>query len=274
MPSDILPKKSLTLIKLGGSIITHKSEAMVVRRDVLHRLVAEISRAIQDSPNDLIVAHGQGSFAHVPAQKYQTMDGFIMPESRIGMAITQDQAAQLNRIVVADFIAAGLPAVSLMASNTLVAKERQEHSWSGQVLREYLSQGLLPVTCGDVIVDAAQGCTIWSAEKVLGQIVRQFQSDERYEVTKVIHVTEVDGVLDHDLQIITKITPDTMVDFRKMIGATKGFDVTGGMAHKLEESLMLAKKGIDVYILSGLAEDNLYHALTGTSWKGTLVTRD
>jgi isopentenyl phosphate kinase len=39
------------------------------------------------------VGHGQGSFAHVPASKYQNYGCFINEESVLGMAIVQDSAA-------------------------------------------------------------------------------------------------------------------------------------------------------------------------------------
>ena len=98
-------KKNLTLIKLGGSIITDKEVFMSLRKATLSRLVGEIASARQENPQQmLIIGHGQGGFAHVPATKYQTMAGFINEESRLGMAVVQDTAATLNRLVVHEFI--------------------------------------------------------------------------------------------------------------------------------------------------------------------------
>ena len=82
--------KNLILIKLGGSVITDKEIPMSLRKNILTRLVGEIARAKQENPDQLlIVGHGQGSFAHVPASKYQTMAGFINEESLLGMAIVK-----------------------------------------------------------------------------------------------------------------------------------------------------------------------------------------
>ncbi len=268
----MINKVPITLIKLGGSVITDKSAPGVLRLEVLKRLVGEISSSLKDQDLHLIISHGQGSFAHVPATKYCTIAGFQDPDSRLGMAITQDSAAQLNRIVVSEFIKASLPAVSFAASSVLVTAGSKSQTWSGEVLKEYLNQGLLPVTCGDVIVDSAQGCTIWSAEKILGRIVEQLSYDEKYEVVKIIHVTEVDGVLDKSGQVVSKISPANFTKVSKMITETTGFDVTGGMGHKIEEAMIVVKKGIDVAILSGLKKDNLLHALSGHNWLGTLMT--
>ena len=158
--------QEVILIKLGGSVITNKEVPMMVRKRALRRLVDEVNRASRKSSKTFIIGHGAGSFAHVPALRYKTKDGFVNGESRMGMAITQDSAAKLNRIVVEDFLAAELPAVSFSFSNTLVTKKEQKQGWGGQVLEQYLEKGLLPVVYGDVIVDIQQGCTIWSTEKI------------------------------------------------------------------------------------------------------------
>ncbi len=265
-------KQNITLIKLGGSIITNKEVPMMVREDVLKRLVAEIVKAQNETGELYIVGHGQGSFAHAPALRYKTMDGFINDESPIGMAITQDSAAQLNRIVVTEFLAAGVPAVSFNFSNTLVTKNGVAEHWCSAVLEEYLAKGLFPITGGDVIVDSAQGCTIWSTEKVLGHIAQHFADSAKYTVKKMIHVAEVEGVLDGMGKVIPEITSSNLENVHQLITSTKGFDVTGGMAHKLEESMKLAVGGVKTGIITGLKRDVLYTSLTTEKIHGTEIT--
>jgi isopentenyl phosphate kinase len=263
--------KNVTLIKLGGSIITNKEIPMEVRKDVLNRLVEEIARARAEQPEMLfMVGHGQGSFGHVPATKYQTIKGFINEESVLGMAIVQDSAAQLNRIVVHAFLEAGIPAVSLYASNTLITNNRASDSYFIDVFEEYIQHGLFPITGGDVIVDRGQGCTIWSTEEVLAFFAQQFRT-RGWNVEQIVHVTEVDGVYDHQHQIVPVVTAENWPEIQKAIGGTRGFDVTGGMALKISESLELAKAGIPSKILSGLKAHNLYNALSNRDWVGTTI---
>jgi isopentenyl phosphate kinase len=263
--------KNVTLIKLGGSIITNKEIPMQVREDVLKRLIKEIAKARAEQPEMLfIVGHGQGSFGHVPASKYKTINGFIDDESVYGMAIVQDSAAQLNRIVVHAFLEAGLPAVSLYASNSLVTKNRKSDSYFIDVFEEYISHGLFPITGGDVIVDRGQGCTIWSTEEVLAFFAAEFQK-RNWNVQQIVHVTEVDGVYDADQKVIAEVTAENWPEVQKAIGGTKGFDVTGGMNLKITESLTLAKSGIASKILSGLKTNNLYNALSQKEWIGTTI---
>ena len=263
--------QEVILIKLGGSIITNKEVSMMVRERALRRLVEEIARARKKTDSLFILGHGQGSFAHVPALRYKTMDGFINGDSLIGMAITQDSAAKINRIVVGRCLAQELPAVSFAFSSTLVTAKKQKKSWDGRVLEQYLEKGLLPVIYGDVIVDSEQGCTIWSTETIFSFLVPWLQQKTEYEVKKVVHVNELAGVLDHDGQVIPEISLNNAAEVKKMMTKTKGFDVTGGMWHKIGESLKLAKQGIETHIISGLKKDNLYQVLTAQEYEGTRV---
>ena len=265
--------QEIVLIKLGGSVITNKEVPMMVRKMVLKRLVEEIAQVRKESDEIFILGHGSGSFAHSPALRYKTMDGFINDESEMGMAITQDSAAKLNRIVVQECLSQELPAVSFAFSSTLVTKNKRKQSWSGQVLKQYLEKNLLPITYGDVIVDSEQGCTIWSTERIFGFLSEWLQQETSYKIKRVIYVNEVDGVLDldNDGQVISEISRDNVEQVKKMMTKTKGFDVTGGMWHKIEESLKLAENKIETLIISGLKEGNLYRALVGQEYKGTHV---
>jgi isopentenyl phosphate kinase len=265
--------KNITLIKLGGSVITHKEVPMMVREKVLTRLVKEVAKAQQETNDLFIIGHGQGSFAHAPALRYKTMDGFISKDSKIGMAITQDSAAQLNRIVVHEFLGAEVPAVSFLMSNAAVANKQQAHAMHLDVLYQYLEKGLTPVTCGDVLVDANQGCTIWSTEAIFDNLIPELTNDKntQFKVSKVIHVSEVEGVLDAEQKTIDLITSENKEEVKGYINGTKGFDVTGGMWHKIESCLNLADQDIESYILSGLTPNNVYNCLTGASFIGTTV---
>lgn len=263
--------KQVCLIKLGGSVITNKEIPMSLRSDVLKRLVREIANARRVQPKTtFVVGHGQGSFGHVPAEKYKTMQGFQNEESRMGMAIVQDTAAQLNRLVVREFLEQDIPAVSLYPSNSLVTNKRVPDTYFTDVFEEYLKQGLFPVTGGDVLVDRKQGCTIWSTEEVLSFFAREFVR-RGWRVQEIVHVVEVPGVYDQQKNVVPEITKENWPRLRSAITSTKGFDVTGGMTLKVEESLALAKDGIQSFILSGLEAGNLERSLTGQSWVGTRI---
>lgn len=266
-----MKKRPIILIKLGGSVITNKDIPMSMKNGYLASLVKQVQRAMTETPEkQMIVGHGSGSFGHVPASQYQTIDGFINDESVLGMAIVQDAAAQLNRKVVYEFIKNHVPAVTFAPSNTLVTAGRKEQGNFFKLLETYLEKGLFPVTYGDVLVDTKQGCTIWSTEEVLAHLTERFLT-EGYTVEAVVHVTEVAGFLDASKKVIPEITAHNWPELKKHLGVTKGFDVTGGMGLKIEESLYLAEKGVKSVILSGIKADNLYNYLVGKTWTGTTI---
>lgn len=273
---------SVTLLKLGGAVITNKEIPESVREDVLARLVTEIARGWKEKKGYLILGNGAGSFAHVPASRYKTMNGFIHEESRIGMAITQDAAARLNRIVVHELINQGVPAVSLAPSNTILTDHKQAKRWFSDVLLSYLEHGMLPVVYGDVLSDVEQGCTIWSTDTVFSFLARELPK-LGITVNKIIHVTEAGGVWVNSSQdsglrtqekeIYETITPEMRELVRGSMTDIKGFDVTGGMWHKISEALELVELGIPTQIVSGLTPDIVYRTLLVETQHGTRITK-
>src|SRR5215204_7682578 len=98
-------------VKLGGSLLTDKREFQAARLDVLQRLAQEIQRARIEQPDlQIVLGHGSGSFGHMYASTHGTRSGVVSAEQWFGFAQTADAAARLNRIVVAELLAAKVPA--------------------------------------------------------------------------------------------------------------------------------------------------------------------
>lgn len=263
----------LTLLKLGGSVITNKEVPMQVNQQQIDGLVKEISIALPQMESRLVVGHGAGSFAHAPAMKYKTKEGLIDESSLMGLAITHDVAAQLNRIIVRALINQELPVISWSVSASMVTEQMQAPAqWWSEVILRQLELGLIPVTYGDVMIDSSQGCTVWSTDTILSFLAQQLPRVSDHTVDRVIHVTETAGVLDDQGQTIPEITRRNSAEVKQHITPTKGFDVTGGMWHKIEESLELVDQaGTESWILSGTKPGNLRAALTGGDWVGTVI---
>ena len=77
-------KKRIVFIKLGGSLITDKRRPFFLRENILERVIREIKRA-SDSGKCLVVGHGNGSFGHVIASKFQTQKGIVNKDSQRGI---------------------------------------------------------------------------------------------------------------------------------------------------------------------------------------------
>jgi len=263
--------KPIILIKIGGSLITDKTKPYVIKQRALDIICKEIKLA-QDCGKQLIVGHGAGSFAHFPAKKYQTHKGILNKESYKGIAEVADVAAQLNRIVVRKLIDTGVNAVAVSPLSTMVARNHILQSICTESLEEILKLDLLPVLYGDQIIDTEVGCTIFSTEKVLGYLALHLK-EKGYQIERIIHCGQTNGVYDEDGDTIPLINSDNFEKYKKALTGSGGVDVTGGMIHKVEETLDLAKHGIPGLIIDGIENGSLSKAVNGEEVIGTKVEK-
>jgi isopentenyl phosphate kinase len=260
---------NLVFIKLGGSLITDKNKPFSEDLKIIKRLASEIHKARQKTNMLFIVGHGGGSYPHVPAKKFKTAQGVLGKESYQGIAEVQDAAARLNRIVVHELINAGENTVSFSPSSFMIAKDGEIKKAFLDPLLRLLDFGMLPVVYGDVLLDLKMGCSIASTEKILNFLA--FKLKDKFKVKRVIHCGKTNGVYDRKGKTITKINTKNFGKVRAEIGSSYGIDVTGGMLHKVEESLVLAKVGIPSVIINGARKGELLKVLLGELHKGTEV---
>lgn len=260
---------SLVLVKIGGSLITDKNKPFSLRESALKTISEEVKKAT-DLGKQLIIGHGAGSFAHVPAKKYQTHKGISGQESYRGIAEVADAAARLNRIVVAALLEAGVNAVSISPLTMMTTRNHELETLCLDSLKRALDLGLVPVVYGDQLLDHAIGCTIYSTEKVLGHVGLGLMH-EGYVVERIIHCGQTNGVYDADGKTIELITGETIDTYRSAIAGSHGTDVTGGMIHKVEETLAMARQGIPGMIIDGIEHGSLSEAIAGKPVLGTRI---
>jgi len=256
-------------LELGGSLITNKSKPFTERPETIKRLCQEIHQARQEQKNlELIVGHGGGSYPHVPAREFRTAEGVVDNQSVKGIAEVQDAAARLNRIIVRTLINAGEDAVSIQPSACCFAKNGRIQEFYTDSLERFLNLGMLPVVFGDVALDTKKGCCILSTEVISAYLA------EKLGGQKIILCGTTDGVLDKKGEVVLKITPANYAQVKKHLGASDGIDVTGGMLHKVEEVLELAKSGVVSVIINGNKPGLLRRVLLGERVPGTEVSAD
>ena len=258
----------LTLVKLGGSLITDKTRSLTPRTETLARLAEEIAGAGSEPP--LVVGHGSGSFGHVTAAKYGVHRGVDSPEAVDGVAATQVHAHRLHRLVVEALWKAGCRPFSLAPSAAMMAAAGRPGSWDAAPLRAALRLGLLPVTFGDVVMDTEWGASICSTEEVFEALIAALAGSGQ-RVARVLWMGATAGILDGDGSTIPAIDGDNVAEVAKHLGETVGADVTGGMRLRLETAWRLAERGIESWILNGLEPGVLRAALDGEPAGGTRV---
>lgn len=255
----------VVLLKLGGSLITEKSRRETARPDVIARLAGEVARVAGRIPERIVLGHGSGSFGHVAAKEHGIAQGLRSPGQLPGISLTQERAAALHREVMSALAAAGLSPFSIAPSSCFVFAAGRPAELADEPLRLALDNGLLPVVYGDVVMDREQGVAIASTERVLVALA------SRLPVRRVLWLGETDGVYDAEGKTIPRLSADDFEEASKAINSPAGTDVTGGMRHRVETALELARLGIRSVIFNGLTPGLLERALLGETIPGTEI---
>lgn len=254
---------SLCFLKLGGSLITDKTRRRTPRTQILERLAQEIAEAHRENPPmQLVIGHGAGSFAHVPALRHGTRQGVRTPAEWQGFIEVWREAVHLNRLVMQVLHKAGLPALALQPSAAITSNEGRVVAWDLSPLRAALGAGLLPVIYGDVVFDASRGGTILSTEDLFAYLARHL-----HPARLLLAGLEPGVWADYPscTHLLNEITPDDLSSIAGSLGGSAGADVTGGMASKVQEMALLAEgiPGLEVVIFSGAIPGAVKQALSG-----------
>ncbi|MBN1169222.1 isopentenyl phosphate kinase family protein [Candidatus Woesebacteria bacterium] len=263
--------KKIIIIKLGGSVITDKSKPFTARKRVIQRLAKEIISAHKKYKGNILISHGSGSFGHTIASKYETHKGLVHKDSLKGAVLTSDAATEIDRIVMNHLLKAGLMVKSFAPSSFIIANDGElQKIFSGPIIQALMT-GVTPVIYGDVIMDTKNGFCIFSAEKIIEALMKDLS--KVLKVQKIIFCTDTDGVYDSNKNTIKKITSKNIKKYDKEIGGSVGTDVTGGMIHKVKQSLVLGKKyGVRTLIVNGNKSGNLEKAIIGEKTTDTVIT--
>lgn len=292
----------MRFLKLGGSLITDKTRDNTIRPDVLARVAAEIARFQAENPQSaLLLGHGSGSFGHAAARRHGTRAGVRDAAGWRGFAEVSVAAARLNRIVADALHDAGVPVVSFAPSASARCEDGRLVHLDVAPIRAALEHGLAPLVMGDVAFDTVRGGTIVSTEEVFAYLA------DHLPVTHVLLAGETRGVYrafgtrrNEELDtrgnegnegisssssfssflrvdaVVERITPLSWDEIRAGVGGSRGADVTGGMAGKVQDMLNLALRHptLRVRIFSGLVEGEIARALAGESVGTEIVATD
>ncbi len=268
--------KELVFLKLGGSLITDKTQPYTPKPDVIEDVALQISTALRTQPHlRLVIGHGSGSFGHVAASEYRTRDGAHRERDATegsywkGFAEVWYQASTLNGYVMRALHKVNVPAIALAPSANVIASDGKVSIWETTPISMALAEGLVPVIYGDVTFDEVRGGTILSTEDLFGHLARALHPER-------ILLAGLEAAVWEDFPARTRkvetITPQTFDKFAENIEKAAGVDVTGGMRSKVTQMLELVQQNplLKIQIFSGVEPGNIIRTLTGETL-GTLI---
>jgi len=265
--------RELIILKLGGSVITKKeAQRPTLDHENLKRIAGEISESL---PSSLIIVHGAGSFGHPLAKKYRigapTGKGELK-KKMMGFSIIQRWVKLLNIHVCDALRREGIPVVSVQPSSFILAYNGRIKHADPRIIIAYLERGFIPVTYGDVVLDADENLkmSVLSGDQIIKYLGEILKPD------RVILGTDVDGVFDKDpkkhpdAKLLKRIK--SLKDIKYRPGTSE--DVTGAMLGKIRELLLLAEKGVTSEIINAKRSGNIKRALLGRELKRTIIDGD
>jgi len=258
----------MLLIKLGGSVITHKDKPFSPNLKNLYDIARVLSDYWRENPaRKIFIVHGGGSFAHVVASQY-TRYYPLTSENRRGISLISWSARKLNDRVVESLVDYDLPVFPLQTSSIFAAGKRGP-KLNASIVKTIVGNGWIPVLYGDIILCEGEA-QIVSGEKILEILCREF------DVEKIIVCTNANGVLrdvnNPTMGIVDSINPKNIRSIMKKLGASSGIDVTGGMKEKVKILYRIAVvMGIKSQIINGTSPKALDDCLHNKNVAGTSI---
>ncbi|KAK9119054.1 hypothetical protein Scep_017147 [Stephania cephalantha] len=210
---------------------------------------------------------------------------YLIPLAHAGMSL---MVTSLNLEIVRALAREGIPSVGMspFASGWSTCQRNLASADISQVAMA-INSGFVPVLHGDAVLDTVQGCTILSGDVIIRHLAELLKPDYVVFLTDVLGVydrppTDPAAVLLREIAVDEdgnwSIVKPVLQNNSKQVEITvAAHDTTGGMVTKIAEAALIAKLGIDVYIVKA-ATDHSLRALKGEikteipdDWLGTVI---
>lgn len=251
----------VTILKIGGSVLTDKSKEKTLKSKEIGRIAKEIASA---GVRDLVMVHGAGSFGHPQAKRF----GLDVPgKCSYETVITHETVKELNRAFIEKLVENGMLAMPVHPLSCTISREGRVENMMTDQIRLMLKNGIVPVVHGDVVMDRGWRRAILSGDQIVVHLARCLDA-------KMVGIgTDVDGIMDDD-EVISIITPKTFGDVKRLLGGSQDIDVTGGMSSKVNELVKLAEDGIPSHIFNASRKGLIVDFLRGERNFGTIIRGD
>lgn len=253
----------LTIVKLGGSAITHKG---LTPPQVNDALLLRISKELKACNNQLIIVLGGGAHGHQAAHAYGYGDTTTSVERLLaGIPLIRHNMSLLSIAVEKAINNEKLPAVVLPPFSFVTLNEGIIENFPTNIIQNTLRSKCVVIIHGDVCFDTSLGVSILSGDTILAYLADELNAKSVFIGTNVDGVYEDNPQYNPDAKHIPVINSSNIDNVIKWASTSTATDVTGGMRRKIKELLYLANKGIKISIFNLLVPSRLEKLLLGES---------
>jgi len=257
--------KDIVVIKLGGSTLSEMDNNL--------KEIAEIYL----SGTPLVIVHGGGALISEWMNKLEIkpdfVDGLRVTDESTIEIVTAILAGLVNKAIVASVINNNCKAIGISGiDNSLFTGELLDdtHGYVGNItntnsdfIKLLLSNGYIPVVAPIALNSANVDQPILNinGDTAAGALARELQAK------KLIFLTDVDGVLDKNSKLITKLT---VYESRNLInnGTAKS-----GMIPKINSCIDAVVSNVESFIINGTKYGNLSIIINNSENLGTKFSK-
>lgn len=246
--------QELTLIKLGGSLLTDKTKPYTYRETVLQSVCKEIGECLTEGLiQNLILLHGVGSYGHPPVLEHKLHKGFLGPDQLLPLSKTQESVATLRHIIVKELQNAGIPVCLMYPSSMVISEKMQMTNYFLEPLKGFASVGMVPLLGGDILIDSVMGWSVGSGDQLAVIIAKELGAKRLLFASDVSGIYETDPKLKSDAALIDTINLNDLEATLERMGASGIDDASGAMKGKLKSVVPakpLIEQGLEVGLFS------------------------
>ncbi len=263
--------RQLTILKLGGSIVTRKKLGGGLNKKIVRRIAQEIKKAIKAKPQGLILVHGAGGRAHGLAHRFGLQKGAPDAKAIQGSLQTHREVSRLQQEIAFILNQAGLPVIPLPSGSLFYYQNGKLNFCGHRLVGEILKKNWIPLLNGDMVVDGQKNFSILSGDTITVVCAQKFKADF------ILLASDVDGVYtanphkNKSAQLLKDINLRMIKALSKQTPASStSHDTTGEMMGKLAKLMSLNSKAT-TRIFNGLRVGNIMSALIGKNLGTTII---
>ena len=247
--------EGLTIVKLGGSLITHKDKSLTPNAKHLKIVSREIAKSKISRTGRLFLIHGGGSYGHYYAFKFG-LTKVAQKHAARAISKTAEAMIDLHSVVLEHLNDEGLNCKTFLTSEFLT-EDCSEFTSSGlENLENICRSGLVPLSFGNVFL-TRKGSKIVSGDQIALALARTVKT------VLVVFAMDVDGI--YRSPSLKPPIIDFMDETTRVASTSRKYDVTGGIDAKIAVGLELRDLGANVFYVSGWKKQRLQRLLSGST---------